>query len=258
MNVSADEQGGAILPSFQESDLFPGPYSISFSTSPSLSGQAVSSLAYVNWKVEGQQRQRVISVANGAIISGVCDGVGVQVRDVTQSVGEGSSTWNPGFTYSKGQIVSYNGIMWYSLTNGNIGKVPTNEPDYWNADAYSIYAQIAPGIRPTTGQPPVLVTTPPFVITKSRSPITVDILPDMGIISAMVMASSPPGLTSLVSTDVTVSQIGISGSVAASYYPMSGPPAWVTIYPGSTGLEIYNNNASSLEAAVTVIFGIEG
>ena len=257
LNVSATDTGNSpILPSLQESDLYPGPYSVSFSTSPSVAGEAVSTWAYINWKVEGQQRQRIISVANGAIISGVCDGIGVQVQDVTSIAGEGSTDWNPLTTYSAGQVAAYNGIMWYSLTNGNTGNIPTNTPQEWAADTYTVFAQMAPGVRPTTGQPPILITLPPFQVHGRGGNVVVPIPQDAGVLSALILVAAPPALGTVTLTDITAEQTGVSGSIAPTYYPLINNQ-WITIYPGSTNLNIVNENASNL-VNVTVIWGIEG
>ena len=73
--------------SINQSDLEPGTYTLQLSfvgVEPDSSGNPFipTAQAIVNWKIEGQQQRRVISIISGASISGVATGVDVQIVDI--------------------------------------------------------------------------------------------------------------------------------------------------------------------------------
>jgi len=116
---------GNLINSLQAYDMVPREYSIAFSVlPPPPPNQAVATKATINWKVDGQQRSRIITVTNGAIISGVCEAVDVTLQD-------------------------------YSGTLG------INQPA---GRAYKVAASLSPGLRATIQQPPFLVPLPAQLI----------------------------------------------------------------------------------------------
>lgn len=58
--------------------------------------------AIINWKIDGQQQRRVISVVSGASISGVCEAVDVSIVDKTSNPTLAGFTYNVQVTLSKG------------------------------------------------------------------------------------------------------------------------------------------------------------
>jgi hypothetical protein len=73
---------------------------------------ALRTEAEIIWNVEGQPIRRVVSVLDGMAISGVAQGVWVNVRDVTPPNGVGEITYQVGLTVAPG-------------VRGNTGQPPT-------------------------------------------------------------------------------------------------------------------------------------
>jgi len=83
MIVGQSAQGNSI----NQSDLDPGTYTLQFSfvaVDPDSGGNEFipTTQAIINWKIEGQQQRRVISIVSGASISGVATGADVQIVDI--------------------------------------------------------------------------------------------------------------------------------------------------------------------------------
>lgn len=75
--------------SINQSGLIPETYTMQFSfvgVEPDVSGIEFipTAQAIINWKVDGQQQRRVISIVSGASISGVCNAVDVSIIDIPQ------------------------------------------------------------------------------------------------------------------------------------------------------------------------------
>lgn len=75
--------------SLQANDLDPGQYTVQFEITQPPDATAPFGIifyvqALIKWKVYGQQLQRVITVVNGASITGVAEAVDVQLVDVTK------------------------------------------------------------------------------------------------------------------------------------------------------------------------------
>jgi hypothetical protein len=82
---------GNVLPIPTPSPIWPppiggGPYVPPAIVQPTSSIFGVRCVATVNWKVEGNQVQRVFDIGSGVSISGTCQGVDVSVQDQTYSV----------------------------------------------------------------------------------------------------------------------------------------------------------------------------
>jgi hypothetical protein len=77
--------------SLNQAGLIPETYTLEFSfiSVEKRTGGALSFIpsaeAVINWKVDGQQQRRVISIVSGAVISAVANGVDVQIVDVPTS-----------------------------------------------------------------------------------------------------------------------------------------------------------------------------
>lgn len=85
MVVGQSGQGNSI----NQSGLAPETYTLQFSfvgVEPDTAGTPFipTAQAIINWKIDGQQQRRVISIVSGASISGVCNAVDVKIIDIPQ------------------------------------------------------------------------------------------------------------------------------------------------------------------------------
>jgi hypothetical protein len=65
----------------ETNELEPGEYTLQFGVQPPADGHGFATYAVINWKIAGQQQQRIMSIYQGASISGVAEGVSVQLFD---------------------------------------------------------------------------------------------------------------------------------------------------------------------------------
>src|SRR5208282_2833927 len=72
-----------IKPGVQTAQLDSQAYTIQFEVIPPTDGLGFSAYAIVSWKVNGQPIRRVMNIYQGAAITGVCEGVDVQIVDQT-------------------------------------------------------------------------------------------------------------------------------------------------------------------------------
>lgn len=79
--VILDLPKGSPIHSLQVNDLDPGEHTIQFETYPPPDDDGFSAYAIVTWKVGGQQITRKTSIGSGAAITGVAEGVDVQIVD---------------------------------------------------------------------------------------------------------------------------------------------------------------------------------
>jgi hypothetical protein len=83
MVVGQSSLGNSIV----QSDLIPEIYTLQLGfidIKPNAGGSLAlpTAQAIVNWKIDGQQQRRVISIVSGATISGVCNGVDLKILDI--------------------------------------------------------------------------------------------------------------------------------------------------------------------------------
>jgi len=222
--------GGGLLvgyahPSLNATDLDPGEYSISFSLQNPPSNTNVSAVfcqAEINWKVAGQQRRRLISVASGAVISGVCEAVDVRLYDVSGQMG---------LTQPAGRT-------------------------------YGVSALLAPGSRPCLQQPAVLVTTPPFGLTPGDTvnidiPQDAGVVSTLVVWSGLNMNLFDPANNESIAVNQTFTG---ATEFVSSYIPFASNQ-WIPLYPGADTLQVQNNIPIGTEVGeinVTVYWGIDG
>jgi hypothetical protein len=165
--VAPTTQKGDKLPNLQCFDMTPGEYSISFTIlPPGAPNQAVAAVAYVRWKLAGQQFQRIVSITNGTVLSSRADAVDVAIQDVSGFMGVGQ---------------------------------PANRP-------YSVAASLTHGVRPNVQQPPIYVPQPAKTLGVSGSgtnELRVSVPEDAGVISFYVMVEAPDASKILVSQEST-------------------------------------------------------
>src|SRR5271157_5513727 len=172
---------GTQLSNLQQSNLEPGEYTLQFNViEPPIDGLGYATYAYVVWKVEGQPVPRIISVYNGAAISGVADSVDVHLLDQS---GRGNTVFTVQFNVTNGsvnftttgQLSLKNGQLiqfgvqpgvFYTIPNGMTGTIgvldrPFTGPTSIGVDAssaftlseYKVGVTLSKGTRPTTMQP---------------------------------------------------------------------------------------------------------
>lgn len=129
-----------IATSINERDLIPNVYTLQFGllqTGNRTSTSVPSAEAIINWSVKGQQQRRIVTIASGVAVSGMCDSVSVKIRD-TSITTEGAeaipyavqTTLTMGVRPSTGQppslTTTINQVVDGSSTGGVSFTVPVN------------------------------------------------------------------------------------------------------------------------------------
>lgn len=202
-----------------QTDLDPGEYTIQFSVIPPSDNHGFAAYAIVNWKVAGHQLRRVVSVASGAVISGVADAVDVQIVDVSD------------------------GPVYAPLPSGN--------PD--PRQLYQVASTLSRGSRPSLNQPGVLLTSRSALQVAPVGGLQIWSVPqDCGVISAYV--SGPYTTLPDVPADIAVQFNDASGlTLGFATIPASH---WVPLPSGTTQVLITNNGVNTYP--VNVFWGIDG
>lgn len=159
---------GDPLPNLQCWNLEPGEYSIAFTILPpdnTAHEQACAAIAYVRWKLDGQQFQRIVSITSGTVLSSRADAVDVAIQDVSGLMGVGQT----------------------------VGR------------DYKVTAALTRGLRPNIQQPPIYVPQPATTLTivAPGNDLRVPVPKDAGVISFYVMVEAPDPTKILVSQEST-------------------------------------------------------
>ena len=275
---------GTQFSNLQQGNLEPGEYTLQFNViEPPIDGLGYATYAYVIWKVEGQPVPRIISVYNGAAISGVADSVDVHLLDQSGR-GNGDLTVNFNVTngvtsftttgqlfLKKGQQIQFGvqpGVI-YTIPNGMAGTIgnldrPFTGPTSTGASAssaftlseYKVGVTLSKGTRPTTMQPPVLLTTGTIseVVTSGHQLIT---LPptEAGAISVMAVVATNSGNQ----TEALNGVIGFSDANGAplARYAINQFSNWYPIPPGAVTAGV-SNTSTTVKLDFSVQWGIEG
>jgi hypothetical protein len=203
----------------QESNLEPGEYTIQFSVIPPSDNKGFAAYAIVNWKVAGHQLRRVVSVASGAVISGVADAVDVQIVDVSD------------------------GPVYAALANGNV------DP----RQLYKVASTLSRGSRPSLNQPGVLLTSRSALQVAPGAGFQIWTVPqDCGVISAYISGPVP---TPVDTPALIIVQFNDAAGVTLGFatVPASG---WTPLPSGTTQVLITNNGVNTYP--VNVFWGIDG
>lgn len=137
----------------QVTNLDPGEYTVQFNPELPGDGNGFSAYAFINWKVAGQMQPRIISIFQGASISGVCDAVDIRILD---------------------------------QSGDNAGAPRSN-------NGYKIIATLSKGTRPTIMQPPVLVTARTQTVAAAGSVHDFSVPQNAGVISVLITAVTGSG-----------------------------------------------------------------
>lgn len=154
------------IPGVQQA-LHPGEYTLQFQVLPPPDGQGFACYAIVDWKLDGQQIRRKVSVFSGAAITGMAESIDVKIVDV-------SGVGTTGF--------------------------PTV------AQKYKVAMTLSRGKRGDIQQPPILITQPDAIEFGTPAPVFL-IPQDAGVVSAMVLTTAPDGtqdgLTKIIVQQIT-------------------------------------------------------
>ena len=184
--------------------------------------------AVVDWMVGGQKISRIVSLANGASISGVGESVKVSMKDATPLVGAPRQT--PG-------------------------------------TKYTVTAAVAPGTRGSNSLPPTFTPVPldpsvPFsfaTLATSGGNLNVPVPTVNGITAGAVSVKVTGLLLASPFIDVAsveVLQFAASGNTLVAYMADQYID-FVPLHPLCTYVRVINTSAVD-EAAVSVVFGIDG
>ena len=172
------------------------------------------------WKVAGQQQRRLLSIFSGASISGVADAVHVKIQD-------------------------QNGVF-FSLQGANI--------------TYKVAATLSKGVRPTTMQPPTLISTPGVRLginpTDIGNEFNLQVPQDAGVISANFQFGQIGG-NAVTIGDAGVAFLNQSGGVIGEIFPFI-QTGWVPLPPGTFSVLATNNSPLHQSLFCQIIWGIEG
>lgn len=178
--------------------------------------------ARITWSTSGNRATRIISVCNGATISGLAETVQVEIYPRVILAG---STW-PG----PGQSLP-------------------------------VSIQVAPGVRPNSNQPPTWQSDSIEVPAAAPGYINVVVPPSAGVISALVKVWSLAGVFPLADAEVALygSQVGPAFIPVRSWNPAQEDD-WVPIFGSCDFLRLYNHDTLTAGNSLyySVIWGIEG
>lgn len=230
---------GAPQPNLQIDDLEPGEYTLQFQiVQPTIDGvlnggrrgnPGSAAYAIVNWKIQGQQIRRVISVFNGTVLAGVAEAVDVSILDQSERTTSWSTifggitaaivpvlppavqtvTFTQPVFFAGDELISFasqpntfyaiagpvNNVLVAQLATPYTGPAAPATDFFVNAP-YKVGVALSKGTRSPIMQPPVLVTSPVLNIPHySAGPPVIPgnlVLPipeDAGIISILTTVS---------------------------------------------------------------------
>lgn len=224
-SAAAGLPSGVTVRGLMQTELEPGEYTIQFSVIPPSDGLGFAAYAIVNWKVAGHQLRRVVSVASGAVISGVADAVDVQIVDVSGASLGGSPPLYP------------------PLANGN--------PD--PRQLYKVASTLSRGSRPSLNQPGVLVTQPKAIAIGSGGSQDFNVPQDCGVISVYVFSALP--IAPDVPANIIAQQRDAAGNPLGNFSP-AGQPGWIPLITGATTVHVVNGG--TVAVATNVLWGVDG
>jgi hypothetical protein len=193
--------------------------------SPGLPGasQPVDPVAIIQFTVQGNKVQRIISVSNGISISGPAEAIQVMVIDNT------SYPLSKGYTYQ----------VSIQVTPGV--RAAVNQPAilYWS------YPPVAGNAQSTA-----------VVLAPAGGDILVNVPVDAGVVSACIVAvGETGGATPFAQPQVVVIQLASAIQVAATFQPEPG--RFIPLVSNCSVLQLLNNDPTN-SALVAVIWGIDG
>lgn len=274
---------GDRLPNLQQANLEPREYTLQFQVMPPVDGLGYATYAYVNWKVAGQQIQRILSVYSGSAISGLADAVDVSLQDqsnrnllvtpfaTTFTVTNGSPDILSAapVTIANGEQITFSvepGVF-YEVPNGMNGFTASLDRPFTGPTSviavataftgYQVGVTLSAGTRPTTMQPPVLFTQRMVRVAANNVSPQFFIPADAGIISCLVSAVVVPGSNQLEAEHGYVEFFAANGLTIIAEYIPNEFNGWYPIPPGANSYAFANS--STVDAMFfSLQWGIEG
>lgn len=201
----------------------PGEYTAQFNIDPILTiGQKC--FAEIIWSVEGNSVRRVLSVLDGASITG--RGQGIKVKIFDQSAAGGGVGTDP---YRVAVLV----------TTG--GRGTTAQPVILDGD-------------PTRAGISFVTTVPPVATPEIDVPL------DCGIIAAFINVAEVDAADAPIETDeilVTFFSLPAGGGTALKRLNYSGCNKWVPIAPGTRSIQLRNNRPVG-DVYYSITWGVDG
>ncbi len=200
----------------------PGYYTIQFNVRRPVAevGQVLQTLAEVVWSVEGNSVRRLISIGDGATISGAGQGVRVKVFD--------NSTLAGGLVTNQPYPVSMQVVK---------GTRPTQSQQ----PILEVSSAVAPG---TTSLTPI-----------AAGANAIFLVPENAGVTALYVAVNNTGPAALRSGDVA--GIFASNAVGLKEFNYDACQQWIAVPPGAIQIQIFNKTAAD-PIAVTLTWGIDG
>jgi hypothetical protein len=217
------EAAGPFRTNLQVENLDPGEYTVQFSVlnaSPGAGGtlQVPAPRAEVVWKVAGQQLRRLVSVVNGAGISGVAEAVHIKIQDQSGVF----SSLIAGATY---KVVG-------TLSRGT--RATTMQPP----TLISLPAQLI-----QTGSP--------------SNPLILQVPQDAGVISTYIEVGQNIGGSPIPVGDVVAYFFDAGGTVRGATFPLI-QTGWVPLPAGTFTVQVRTTQPAPDSIFVQPIWGIEG
>ena len=285
MNTTVNGIGtfvGDQIPNMQQDNLDPGEYTIQFQViEPPIDGLGFAAYAYIVWKVQGQQIQRIVNVFNGAAISGVADAAHVKFLDQSGrgsvflqglfnvTVGSANFTATVAQTLKVGQQIQFlnQPNVFYTVVSGMAGMAGTLDRPYtgtpglsqaFSFSTYKIGATLSRGTRPTTMQPAVLLTRPTGTCPPGAQ-FSVNFPPvEAGVLSILASATVD-GLGANPQAEADNGQMRFvdATGVVLSIVLVTKFPAWYPVPPGAVSVTFLNGSATKT-LDFSFQWGIEG
>jgi len=271
---------GQLLNNVQQDDLEPGEYTIQFQiVEPVVDGSGSATYAYVFWKVDGQQIQRIISVFSGSAISGVANSVHVQLLDQSDRANHhftglvGPTNGSPIVTTAQPQTLARDEIIYFTsqpdlgyqilapTINVNGFQLltpftgPTGATTAYGVTSYKVAVALSKGTRAATMQPPVLLTQE-SVDVLSGAQTNIPFPPDAGIISVLATVIVNGANIQSESVNGTIMFFDANGNLLAAFIPSSFP-MWYPVPPGSEQV-VFSNFSATQTLTFSIQWGIEG
>lgn len=188
--------------------------------------------------------------------------------------GEALIMWNVGGSYKPVRVSMVGGMSVTAAAQGvkviMSDATPTTQGGRYCATGtqYQVGCQVARGTRGFTQVPPYWIPqalSTPLTLSQS-SPVVVEIVPDSGIQSVLVAATSQAlgSIAPPVPGAITVEQFASSSSnlvgtptLVNAYDPVINP-MWFPIAPGCNGLKIFANTGQNASYNLQIIYGVDG
>ena len=271
---------GQLLSNLQQDDLEPGEYTVQFQiVEPVVDGSGSATYAYVYWKVDGQQIQRIISVFSGSVISGVANSVHVQLLDQSDRANHnftglvGPTNGSPIVTTAQPQTLARDEIIHFTsqpdlgyqilapTVNVNGFQLltpftgPTGPTTAYGITSYKVAVALSKGTRAATMQPPVLLTQNMKNVAVGGQ-LNIPFPPDAGIISVLAtVIVNGANVQSEIANGVLMF-FDPNGNTLTALVPSSFP-FWYPVPPGSVEM-VFLNNSATQTLDFSFQWGIEG